>query len=68
MEISFTTDLSDGLETKIIVSKNNKGVYLKFRNVFNHEESQDLAKHFLDKEQLKDFIGALLHIQSKLTR
>lgn len=68
MEISFTTEVTDGLETKIIVSKIEKGVFITQREILNSKESTDIATHFLSKEQLKDFIGALLHIQSKLTR
>lgn len=67
MEISFTTDLSDGLETKIIVSDIEKGVFITIKELFNHKTDQS-AVHFLDKKQLKDFIGALLHVQSKLNR
>ena len=68
MEISFTTQVTEGLETKIIVSKIDKGVFITQREILNNAESTDITTHFLSKEQLKDFIGALLHIQSKLTR
>jgi hypothetical protein len=68
MEISFTTEVTDGIETKIIVSKIQKGVFITLREVINEAETSDIASHFLDKNQLKDFIGALLHVQSNLNR
>lgn len=65
MEITFTTEITEILESKIIISKIDGGIFLTIsqqeKDIIN-----ELGSHFLSKEQLKDFIGALLHIQSKL--
>jgi hypothetical protein len=68
MEISFQTEVTEKLSTKIVASKIESGVFISQREILNGKESNDITTHFLDKEQLKDFIGALLHIQSKLNR
>lgn len=66
MEISFQTEVTDNLQTKIVISKIDNGVFISQREILSGLESQDITSHFLDKQQLKDFIVALLHIQSKL--
>ena len=68
MEISFITEVTDNLQSKIIISKIDNGVFITQREILNEQESLDITSHFLNKEQLKDFIGALLHIQSKLNK
>lgn len=68
MEISFITEVTDNLQSKIIISKIENGVFITQREILNEQESSDITSHFLNKEQLKDFIGALLHIQSKLNK
>lgn len=68
MEISFITEVTDNLQSKIIISKIENGVFITQREILNEKESSDITSHFLNKEQLKDFIGALLHIQSKLNK
>lgn len=66
MEISFQTEVTDNLQTKIVISKIDNGLFITLREIVEDSESKDIYSHFLDKQQLKDFIGALLHIQSKL--
>lgn len=66
MEINFLTEVTEELQTKIVISKIENGIFLSQREVLNGKESKDITSHFLDKNQLKDFIGALLHIQSKI--
>lgn len=68
MEISFITEFTDNLQSKIIISKIENGVFITQREILKEQESSDITSHFLNKEQLKDFIGALLHIQSKLNK
>jgi hypothetical protein len=68
MEISFITEVTDNLQSKIIISKIENGACITQREILNEKESSDISSHFLNKEQLKDFIGALLHIQSKLNK
>lgn len=66
MEISFQTEVTDYLQTKIVISKIDNGLFITLREIVEDSESKDIYSHFLDKQQLKDFIGALLHVQSKL--
>lgn len=66
MEISFQTEVTDSLQTKIVISKIDNGLFITLREIVKDSESKDICSHFLDKQQLKDFIGALLHVQSKL--
>lgn len=65
MEITFTTEITEILESKIIISKIDGGIFITI-SLQEKDIINELGSHFLSKEQLKDFIGALLHIQSKL--
>jgi len=68
MEITFRTEI-DGEKnfTEITVSKIESGAFISITQTFlGIKEEQGI--HFLSKESLSDFIGALLHVQSKLRK
>lgn len=65
MEIKFKTEIHEGYLTKLSITKIESGVFITTSNVKEGLETEE-AIHFLSKEDLKDFIGALLHVQSKL--
>ena len=65
MEIKFQTEVHEGYSSELSISKIESGVLILTSNIQGGLNSGE-AYHFLSKEDLKDFIGALLHIQSKL--
>jgi len=65
MEIKFQTEVHENYQTEIAINKIESGIFLTNRDIENGRLMNSMT-HFLSKEDLKDFIGALLHIQSKL--
>lgn len=65
MEIKFKTEVHKNYSTQLTISKIENGVFITNSSIEGNLENEE-ATHFLSKEDLKDFIGALLHVQSKL--
>lgn len=65
MEIKFKTEVHEKYSTQLTISKIENGVFITNSSIEGNLENEE-ATHFLCKEDLKDFIGALLHVQSKL--
>lgn len=66
MKITFENEITEFQITQLELSISESGVFVDVRYLDKIQDSSIDATHFLDKTQLKDFIGALLHIQSKL--
>lgn len=70
MKVVFDKTLSNDSFTELSIEKiDNDTIYLniEYTNFCNREQDRQIG-HFFNKKELKDFIGALLHIQSKLNR
>jgi len=65
MEIKFKTEIHEGYDSQLSINKIDSGVFITTSTIKCGLETEE-ATHFLSKEDLKDFIGALLHVQSKL--
>ena len=65
MEIKFKTEIHENYQTETSINKIESGIFLTIRDI-EDDKSVNSITHFLPKEDLKDFIGALLHVQSKL--
>jgi hypothetical protein len=69
MEIRFQTEITEKFSTCLAISKIDSGVFISILKINAVNNSEELIEnHFLNKEELKDFIGALLHVQSKLNK
>jgi len=69
MEVRFQTEITSRFSTCLAISKIDSGVFISILKIDTDNNSEELLEnHFLNKDELKDFIGALLHIQSKLNR
>lgn len=66
MKITFENEITEFQKTQLELSTTENGLFVDVRYLDNAFEESIDATHFLNKQQLKDFIGALLHIQSKL--
>ena len=65
MEIKFQTEVNEDYQTEVAINKIESGIFLTIRDI-EEDKLVNTMTHFLSKEDLKDFIGALLHVQSKL--
>lgn len=65
MEVKFENTITEDLSTELSVSKIENGVFISL-STFEKEEVTISNSHFLSKKELSDFIGILLHIQSKI--
>lgn len=65
MEVKFENKISENLSTELSVSKIENGVFISL-STLQIEEPTIENSHFLTKKELSDFIGILLHIQSKI--
>lgn len=67
MKITFETEINDQDSTELDISPIEKGVFINvsYCVLGNQQHTQT---HFLNKQELKEFIGALLHIQSNLNK
>lgn len=69
MRVLFEKTLTEDAKTDLIIEKFNDDIYLKIEYTdFANRNSDRYVGHFLTKEELKEFIGALLHIQSKFRK
>ena len=67
MDIRFQTNVSDDYSTTLEINKTDSGVFVSILDYDNNTNKEVLnATHFLSKSDLSEFIGALLHLQSKL--
>ena len=65
MEVKFENKITETLSTELSVSKIENGVFISL-SAIEKNETQLSNSHFLTKKELSDFIGILLHIQSKI--
>jgi hypothetical protein len=65
MEVKFENQISETLSTKLNISKIDSGVFISISTIEVNEPTTENT-HFLSKKELSDYIGILLHIQSKL--
>ena len=68
MKVSFTQPRDEDNESIIQLSLiDNRSIYIYSSN-HNFLDRNDISElsYIMPKEQLRDFIGALLHLQSKL--
>ena len=65
MEIKFKTEIHENYNSQLSIYKIENGIFVTTSTIQGGLEVEE-ATHFLSKEDLKDFIGALLHVQSKL--
>tara|TARA_R110000824_G_scaffold247207_1_gene436329 strand:+ start:161 stop:370 length:210 start_codon:yes stop_codon:yes gene_type:complete len=69
MIVLFERTLTEDAKTDLIIEKLNDEIYLKIEYTdFANRNLDRKVGHFLTKEELKEFIGALLHIQSKFRK
>lgn len=67
MKIIFETETTGDYSTQLELSTIEKGVFVSVSHcVLGVQETSQI--HFLDKQELKKFIGALLHVQSNLNK
>ena len=65
MEVKFENKITETLSTELSVSKIENGVFISLSSI-EQNETQVSNSHILTKKELSDFIGILLHIQSKI--
>jgi hypothetical protein len=65
MEIKFKTEIHNDYNSQLSIEKTESGIFVTTSTIQGGLEVEE-STHFLSKEDLKDFIGALLHVQSKL--
>ena len=65
MEVKFENKISEDLSTELSISKIQGGVFISIST--KEVDCEPIENtHFLSKKELSDYIGILLHIQSKL--
>ena len=70
MKVVFEQYPTEKTQTNLSIeqfTKENVTISIDYIDLFNDDKRKHLAS-YLDKKQLSDFIGALLHIQSKMRR
>jgi hypothetical protein len=67
MKIVFENYRKHGTSETLNFEWNDEVVILSCENT-THEGTINHANYFIKKDELKDFIGGLLHIQSKMKR
>lgn len=67
MKITFETEISQDFKTELSVTQTTSGVFIDVAYL-NKDFKEREETHFLSKEGLKDFIGSLLYVQSKLNK
>ena len=69
MKVVFEGELIAGSKTDLIIENidNIVNVSIEYTN-FKSDEGGSRLSHNLTKEELKEYIGALLHIQSKIRK
>jgi len=65
MEVKFENKISETLSTELNISKIERGVFISISTKAVDEPTLENT-HFLSKKELSDYIGILLHIQSKI--
>ena len=67
MEITFNKPLTEDIKSICKLELVDNGIIItnEVKNFFRDELSHDTS-YLVDKKQLHDFIGALLHLQAKL--
>tara|TARA_R110000782_G_scaffold267440_1_gene362863 strand:+ start:168 stop:377 length:210 start_codon:yes stop_codon:yes gene_type:complete len=69
MKVLFEKTLTQDSKTDLIIQKFDDEIYLKIEYTdFGNPELFKQVGHYLNKQELKEFIGALLHIQSKFRK
>ena len=69
MKVIFERVVSDICKTDLIVQKANQSISISIKFTNNEEESKcKTLNHNLTKDELKEYIGALLHIQAKMRK
>ena len=68
MQITFSQALNPDKERLChLVMEGTSGVTIEFQDHdFQKNSYEYIATYDIDKDQLRDFIGALLHLQSKI--
>lgn len=66
MKVVFEKSVTSDVKTSLNIETCDDGIFIsvEYLNYLNRGLDRELGHH-LTKEQLKEFIGALLHIQSK---
>lgn len=69
MEVGFQKKITQYFSTCLSIDKIDSGFFISILKISSTNNSEKLLeKHFLNKEELKDFIVALLYIQYKLNK
>ena len=69
MEIKFKqTDTNPNLELGITVTPEPEDGFVAFKIYAETDNGNESVSYYMEKEELSDFIGTLIHVQSKLKR
>lgn len=69
MKVVFSSALTEDFKTDLVIQKIQNDVQISVEmNDLTNKSNSNRVFHYLSKQELKEFIGALLHIQSKMIR
>jgi len=69
MKVVFENSVTTNSKTDLIIDNCNGVINISIEYThFGNEDNYNRLGHNLTKEDLKEFIGALLHIQSKIRK
>ena len=69
MKVVFSSALTEDFKTDLVIQKIQNDVQISVEmNDLTNKSNSNRVFHYLSKQELNKFIGALLHIQSKMIR